>query len=128
MNTIAYLLIFVVTCCHLSGQLILKRGINSIGASGDAGGIINFLLQVLQSPHVWVALCFQGLGYILWFYVLRIANVSVAFALSGAFFYVLLGIMSWIFLGERLGQVQWIGIFLITAGVLCLTLNSNISG
>lgn len=126
MNYIAYLLIFAVTCCHLSGQLILKRGINMLNAN-DVGGGFTFLLNVIQSPHVWIALCFQGLGYVLWFYVLKVANVSVAFALSGAFFYVLLGLMSWIFLGERLGYIQWIGIFLITTGVLCLTLNSNIS-
>jgi len=74
MNTIAYLLIFIVTCCHLSGQLILKRGINSLSASGDANGIISFLLNILQSPHVWIALFFQGLGYVLWFFVLRIAD------------------------------------------------------
>lgn len=123
MNIMAYVLILCVTCCHLAGQLILKRGINTVNEAST----FDFVIQLLQLPNVWIALCFQGLGYVLWFFVLKVANVSVAFALSGAFFYVLLGIMSWIFLGERLGQVQWIGIFLITAGVLCLTLNSNIS-
>lgn len=123
MNFVAYLLILCVTCCHLAGQLILKRGINTI----DDANTISFIIQLLKLPNVWLALCFQGLGYFLWFFVLKVANVSVAFALSGAFFYVLLGIMSWIFLGERLGYIQWIGIFLITAGVLCLTLTSNIS-
>lgn len=123
MNYIAYILILCVTICQLSGQVILKRGINLV----DEANVFRFLLQLLQLPHVWIALCVQGLGYVLWFFVLRVADVSVAFAILGGCFYVLLGLVSWMFLGERLGLTQWAGILLVTAGVICLTLNSNLA-
>jgi drug/metabolite transporter (DMT)-like permease len=45
----------------------------------------------------------------------------VAFAVSGSFFYLLMAAASWFLFGERLTSTQWIGLVLISAGVLMVT-------
>lgn len=115
-----YLLILTTTLCTIVGQLILKRAVTGLKPLLDSGPI-DFLLGAALSPLVITALSLQVLGYVAWLFVLSKSQLAVAFALSGSSFYLLMAVASWYFFGERLGPSQWLGLVLISVGVILIT-------
>lgn len=115
-----YLLVLVTTLCTIGGQLILKRAMVTLKPL-QAQGIFEFLFGAALSPLVWAALMLQVLGYVAWMFVISREKLSVAFALSGSTFYLLMAAASWFFYGERLTPVQWFGLALISTGVVLVT-------
>lgn len=116
---LTYLLIATTTLCTLVAQLILKRAVN-VPAMRAAleDGPLQFVLAAALNPLVWVALMLQVAGYITWFFVLTREKLAVSFAISGAMVYTIMAFAAWYFYGERLGALQWVGIMMISAGVL----------
>lgn len=122
-----YLLILTTTLCTIAGQLLLKNAVTELKPLLQSGPI-DFLIGAALSPLVIAALCLQMLGYVAWLFVLSKEKLSVAFALSGSSFYLLMAIASWYFFGERLDSTQWLGIVLISAGVVLITNAGSTSG
>lgn len=119
-----YLLVLVTTLCTIGGQLILKKamvGLRPLLAQGP----IDFLWGAAFSPLVYAALALQVLGYVAWMFVISKEKLSVAFALSGSTFYLLMAAASWFFYGERLAPMQWVGLLLISTGVVMVTTMSQ---
>ena len=85
-------------------------------------GPLAFVMAAALSPTVWAALALQVGGYVLWFFVLAQERVSVAFAISGSFFYLMMAGVSWLVFDERLNLWQWGGLVMISVGVLMLNL------
>lgn len=118
-NAITFAMIFTTTTCTLVGQLILKGAVNAPSMKQALSqGPVAFLLNAAISPGVWLALFFQVVGYAVWFFVLTREKLAVSFAISGAMIYMLTGIAAWYFYGERLSMQQWLGIILLSAGVM----------
>ena len=88
----------------------------------ETGFRLNMDWAAATSPTVISALALQGMGYVVWWFVLSQERLSVAFAISGAFFYLVMAASSWFLYDERLNLAQWIGLLLITAGVLMVNL------
>ncbi len=120
----SYLLILVTVLCTIGGQLILKRAVDTLKPL-LASGPIDFLFGAAMSPLVIAALCLQVLGYVAWLFVLSREKLSIAFALSGSTLYLLMALAGWCFYGERLTIWQWLGFFMISAGVALVTSASN---
>lgn len=116
------LLVLLVTLITIGSQLILKRGIGDISSVLRQDGAIAFVWAAATSPLVIAALALQGMGYVVWWFVISQERLSVAFAISGSLFYLVMAAASWLMYGERLNVPQWIGLCLITAGVLLVTL------
>ena len=112
-------IILFVTVNTIASQLILKYGITRIQDSADQH--VQFLLKAVLSPYIWLAVSLQGVGYIAWWFVVAKMKLGIAFAISGAFFYILMAAASWFFYKESLNQFQWAGIILVSAGVILLT-------
>lgn len=115
------LLILIVTLCTIGSQLLLKRAVGDLGSVLRDSGVGGFLLAAATSPSVIGALAIQGAGYVVWMFVLLRSQLSVAFAISGSFFYLLMAAASWLFFGERLSGMQWGGLVLISIGVVMVT-------
>jgi multidrug transporter EmrE-like cation transporter len=115
------LLILAVTLCTIGSQLLLKHAVSSIKGTLEDSGFAAFLFAATTSPGVLLAFAIQVTGYLLWLVVLTRSQLSVAFAVSGSFFYLLMAAASWFLFGERLTSTQWIGLVLISAGVLMVT-------
>lgn len=75
-------------------------GIGTLGSGWTVGGIA-----------VYIAAFFN------WLYALRWVPLSIAYPVTSAV-YVLIALGAWLFLGERIGGLRWVGIVLITAGVV----------
>lgn len=116
------LLVLLVTLITIGSQLILKRGIGDISAVLRQDGALAFVWAAATSPVVIAALALQGMGYVVWWFVISQERLSVAFAISGSFFYLVMAAASWLMYGERLNAQQWFGLFLITTGVLLVNL------
>jgi len=118
-------LILLVTLCTIGSQLLLKRGMLTLGPTLRASGAVDFLCSAAISPWVWSALVLQVCGYVMWMFVLTRAQLGQAFAISGSFFYLLMAGASWLLYGERLTGVQWMGLVLISGGVLLVSLGGG---
>ena len=115
------LLILLVTLCTIGSQLLLKHSAAKLVGTLSESGVFGFLMAAAQSPSVIAALGIQITGYVLWLLVLARAQLSVAFAISGSFFYLLMAAASWVLFDERLTGLQWLGLVLISAGVILVT-------
>lgn len=116
------LLILLVTFCTIGSQLLLKHAIGGIAVVLKEQGAVQFVLAAIQSPLVITAVAIQGIGFVVWWFVLTQERLSVAFAISGSFFYLVMAAASWALYGERLSAPQWAGLALITIGVVTLNL------
>lgn len=115
-------LVLIVTLVTIGSQLILKRGIGDVMSVLKNDGALAFVFSAATSPVVIAALALQGLGYVVWWFVITQERLSVAFAISGSFFYLVMAAVSWYLYDEKLNLFQWIGLLLITAGVLMVNL------
>lgn len=116
------LLIVLTTTFTISSQLMLKHAITGITPVLRNEGIFQFLFTAAMTPTVYAALTLQVGGYVLWFFVLAQERLSVAFAINGSFFYLLVAAASWVFFDERLNAWQWFGLLLISVGVVIVNL------
>jgi multidrug transporter EmrE-like cation transporter len=116
------LLILIVTFCTIGSQLLLKHAIGGVAPVLREQGPVYFVLAAIQSPLVIAAVAIQAAGFVVWWFVLTQERLSVAFAVSGSFFYLVMAAASWLLYGEKLTAPQWGGLALITIGVVVLNL------
>lgn len=110
-----YLLLLSAIVLAIIGQFSLKKGVVESTLSPTASSII----KTIFSPVVLAGFIAYGLGSIIWLFVLQRLPLSVAYpALSLS--YVIIVIVSFLFLGEPLTTNKIIGVALIVAGVTFL--------
>lgn len=95
------------------GQVMLKYAMLKHGqiAFNPTG-----ILKLFTEPRIVVAMAMYGAALLMWLQVLSKVALSTAYPML-AITYVLVPILSILFFGEKIHQFQWIGIFLILAGV-----------
>jgi drug/metabolite transporter (DMT)-like permease len=86
--------------------------------------IFIFLKGVFSSPFLWLGLFSVLLTFIIWSTILSKIDLSVAVPIA-SFSYVLVPVVSIIFLKEKINIVRWLGIFLILMGVIFVSLSSK---
>jgi drug/metabolite transporter (DMT)-like permease len=112
-------LILAAVIIAASGQLSLKAGMNQVGAI-DAASLARPLEtfgRVFSTPLVWFGLACYGVGAILWLIVLSRLDLSYAYLLLAAM-YVLIPLVSWLVLGERIPPLRWLGMGVVVLGVV----------
>jgi drug/metabolite transporter (DMT)-like permease len=116
------LLFLVFTFNAVISQLLLRRATNSLGgAPTSLHALPRFIGQAAQSPWVYASVTLQVLGYVLWLVIISREKLGVATASVGAGFYLLMALSAWWVYGETLSTLQWIGIVLVTSGVVCIS-------
>lgn len=118
------LMILFVTGCTLSSQLLVKNTVLRLATRVPALKGTDWLLAALISPGVIGAVLIQGIGFVVWVVVVSRVKLGVAFAISGSCFYLLVASASSYLYGERLAPLQWAGVFLVSIGVLLLSVFS----
>lgn len=119
------LMIVFVTCSTLGSQLLVKRAVTQIALRDPVPTGLQWLIAACLSPGVITAVAIQGLGFIVWVVVVSRVKLGLAFAISGSFFYILIAAASWLLYGERLVATQWLGLVLVSSGVLLMTLTGK---
>ena len=120
------LMISFVSLNTLVSQLFLKKGLLDLNVPMlMENSLWLFLFKAFTSPLILLALGLQGVGYCVWMLVISKTKLGLAFALSGSSFYLLLALASWFYFGETLTGRQWLGIIVISCGVILVTLPSR---
>ena len=101
------------------GQLLLKSGMDQVGpvSRADLSSPLPLLLTVFSNPLILVAIPLYVAGFLTWLIVLSKLDLSYAY-LFLAVTYVLVPLLSWLFLGEHVPAMRWIGIAVICLGLI----------
>ncbi|MEK7514039.1 MAG: EamA family transporter [Patescibacteria group bacterium] len=106
-----FVLIFIPIILAAVGQLILKIGMNKVGAFN--------LWKTFTHPTVLLGLFFYGASLILWLMVLSKEKLSFVYPLV-AFSYVVTVLASRFILGEEVPGLRWLGLAFIIAGIMII--------
>ena len=109
-----FVLIGGAVCLGVVGQLLMKSGMNQVGAIDRLG--VAALIRVFSNPWVLLGFASYGLSSVVYLMALSKLDLSVAYPMIGLG-YVLVVLFSWLLLREPVGVARWVGVFLIVAGV-----------
>jgi drug/metabolite transporter (DMT)-like permease len=118
-------LFLIVTVNGVIGQLLLRRATNVLGRPESLAGLPQFIGKAALSPWIYASVGVQIIGYVLWMLLVSRTKLGVAVAGVGAGFYTLMALSAWLLYGETLSALQWIGIVVITLGVVCIGLGQT---
>jgi len=111
-----YLLLGINIILGVVGQFLMKFGVNKVGGLEELG-LVKFMTAAFLSPFIILGLGFYAFSAVLWVIMLSKLDLSVAYpALSIG--YVLVLLVSTIFLGEQVSLVRFGGVLLIMAGIV----------
>lgn len=117
-------LIIVITVNAILGQLVLKHALNTLGGRAALTTLPRFVADATTSPWIYASVAIQGVGFFLWMMLISREKMGVATASVGAGFYILMPLCAWALYGESLANLQWVGIGLLTLGVICVSLGN----
>lgn len=111
-------MILAMVLCANTGDLLLKRGMNQIGAVQiTLPGLAHAFLATVTSPTIWLGIAFLTGFMLSYMTVLSWADYSYVMP-AGAFGYALLTFLAVTFLHESVSPRRWVGVALICVGVL----------
>lgn len=84
----------------------------------------NFIRGVLFSPFLWMALFSVLLIFTIWSTILSKIDLSVAVPVA-SFSYILVPLVSGIFLHEKISALRWFGIVFILIGVILVSISTE---
>jgi len=87
-------------------------------------GLVVFFKSVFLSPFLWAGLLLVLLTFVIWSTILSKIDLSVAVPIA-SFSYILVPLVSIIFLHEKVNPARWLGIFSILIGVIFVSLSSK---
>lgn len=104
--------------CANAGDLLLKRGMQQIGAVELSGsGIAHAFRLTVMNGTLWLGIFFLCGFMLSYMTVLSWADYSYVMP-AGAFGYALLTFFAMLFLHETVSARRWVGVVLICVGVL----------
>jgi drug/metabolite transporter (DMT)-like permease len=121
MSKLTYILIFISVAGMSAAQLLLKKGLLSIGQwPQNFSEIIKFFLKVFSNPYVISAVIMTLLTASAWILALSKAELSNAYPFM-ALSYVLVAVFSLLFFKEDITVLRWFGILVICLGVFLVS-------
>lgn len=112
-----YLVLISVLATTL-GQLLLKTG--AIAGTFSLSDLSQSLISIFTHPAVILGIIVYGLGAIIWILALSTTELSKAFPILSISF-VIVAIVSFLFLGESMPLIKILGIVTIIGGVICMS-------
>ena len=118
LSTFAFILTGVLL--NAAAQLLLKAGVNAIGAiTLDRGTLLVTALRVLTQWPVLAGLTLYVVSVGVWIVGLSRVDVSIAYPML-SLGYVVNALAAWYLFGEMIGPLRVAGILLILAGVFLI--------
>lgn len=123
MTAQSLVLIVISVLLGVLGQLLLKMGMNQVGpleSEGGLGGLVRIGIQVFSNLKVIGGFAAYGVSSLFWIAVLSKINLSLAYPML-ALLYVLVPLAAWLFLGEQIPPLRWLGIGVIIVGIVIIS-------
>ena len=110
-------LVAICIVCGAVGQILMKTGMSQIGQIGDLGKLINSstIFSIFTNIYVIGGLLLYATASFLWLGALSTFDVSLMYPLL-SLAYVVVAILSFIFLKEDITLLRWTGIVLVVVG------------
>lgn len=96
------------------GQFLMKSGMNRVGAIDSVS--LGMFTRMFSNPMVILGFATYGVSSICYLAALSRLDLSVAYPMVGLG-YILVMLISWLFLHEPVSPVRWLGALLIVGGV-----------
>lgn len=119
----SFLLIIAVSSMTVASQIFIKKGLVVVRETSGVSlqNIHLTLLKLLQNKFALLGLAFAAIAALVWLMVISKMDLTSAFPISGAIFYLLLFAFSWLFLGEAVTVWKISGVIVILAGVFLIS-------
>jgi drug/metabolite transporter (DMT)-like permease len=111
-----FISIFVVVL----GQILLKKGLLSLGSINFGDGLIQAYIKIFTHPLSIFGVFFYILGVLFWLHALSKLDLSYAYPFL-ALTYVFVAFGSLIFLKEPISLLRWTGILIICIGIFIVS-------
>jgi len=98
------------------GQLLFKLAANFTNTRSPEG--VN-LMAYLMNPYLWSALIIYGLTTLFWMWLLRFIPLNQAYPFM-ALAFVIVPLLSSLFLGEKVDASYLVGVALIMSGLIIM--------
>ncbi|HQQ62152.1 MAG TPA: EamA family transporter [Pseudomonadales bacterium] len=113
MPSTAVILAILTAFSMAGGQMLFKLG----AASVQGNSTLELLVSFVRNPFLVGAAFLYALTIVVWVFVLRILPLSLAYPLT-ALSYVIVPVLSYLFLQEKISWQTAVGAALIIAGVI----------
>ncbi len=115
-------LIIVAMLIGVVGQVALKAGMNQVGRIEklDFTKPMQILGPALTQPLVWIGLAAYALSAMFWLIVLSRFDLSYAYPMLASM-YLVIPIVSRIFLDESIPPLRWVGMLVVLIGVILVS-------
>jgi drug/metabolite transporter (DMT)-like permease len=106
---------------HIGLNVVLAAVANVLFKAGSDNTPGGTLLGVssLGSPAVWLGILCMIAALFVWLHALRFVPLIIAFSLAAAT-QIVIPLGSWLFLGEHISLMRWIGILIVTLGIMII--------
>jgi drug/metabolite transporter (DMT)-like permease len=111
-----YFLIFLSVIFFVIGQLLMKQGMLVVGKM-EPDKIIPGLIKACLNPWVLGGMFLFTASTIIWLIIISRKDLGYAYALMASA-YILIMFFSWLFFHENVNLLRWIGVLVITLGVI----------
>lgn len=108
------ILLFFAIFAAVTGQLLMKTGLNQLGALTDINVAVFF--RMVFNPYVFGGIVSYGIGFIAYLFALSRLDQSFAYPMF-ALGYVLVPLYNWIVMHEPFSITRLAGILLVLVGV-----------
>jgi len=120
-----YLLILITVIIQSLSELLFKQAALSTNIHIiTLSNLGHYIHQISSHVELWAGLMFYILNFFVWITVLSRSDLSFAFPVA-SISYILIPLLSVIFLHERTNFLHWLGIFLITFGITLVIQSNN---
>jgi len=120
---IAVLYILISVLGSAAGQLLLKKGMNSLGpVTLSFGQLPATIWQMGTNPNVFFGLAIYLVGTVFWLAALSRVDLSFAYPFA-SFNYVVMLVASWLMFDEQITLSRLLGTLVIGIGVLLISRN-----
>jgi bacterial/archaeal transporter family protein len=103
------------------GNVLLSKGMKNVSAppSWTPGALWSIFLSVFTSPYIWLGI--GSLVSLFLIYMLLLTTVDFSFAQPvTSMSYVVVGLLGYFWLGEKIVPLRWVGIAIICGGVMII--------
>ena len=116
------LLVIIAMLIGVVGQVCLKAGMNQVGKIGavSATQLLPILSAAFTKPLVWIGLAAYGISALFWLIVLARFDLSYAYPLLASM-YLVIPIVSRLFLKESIPPLRWLGMVVVLVGVILVS-------
>lgn len=116
---IGYILVAVLT--GACGQVLLKKGMSSMGPlTLTPEQVLNILWRIGTNPYVMLGLAIYVGGTVFWLVALSRVDLSFAYPFASLSFVVML-IAAWLLLNENITPLRLLGTLIVCLGVFIIS-------